>query len=123
MGTVLRFGVSMHKILSYLFICVGLCIIFFALQGAYRVFTGSGSAAAWVTFADLTLPSPGGEWVLPMQPVNTVINLLLFMVFMGFWLVAGARIAGIGCQLLKNERIYEALIRLKKTDEAALKKL
>ena len=107
---------KMHKILSYLLICVGLFIVLFALHGMYRVFVGGGAVFSLVNFADLTVQTQFGPMVLPMKQANLIANLLLFALFMGFLVAAGGKIAQIGCQLLKNERIYEALSKLKPQD-------
>ena len=106
-------GVYMHKILSYLLICVGLFIILFALHGMYRVFIGGGAVLTLVNFADLTVQTQFGPMVLPMGQASMIANLVLFSLFMGFLVAAGGKLAQIGCQLLKNERIYEALLKLK----------
>ena len=48
----------------------------------------------------------------------------LFALFMAFVVGVGGKLAGIGCQLLKNERIYEALLQLNTAQaaQAALSK-
>ncbi len=109
-------GDKMHKILSYLLICVGLFIILFALHGMYRVFVGGGAVLALVNFADLTVQTQFGPMVLPMKQASVIANLILFSLFMGFLVAAGGKLAQIGCQILKNERIYDALLQLKKED-------
>ena len=109
-------GVYMHKILSYLLICVGLFIVLFALHGMYRVFIGGGAVLTLVNFADLTVQTQFGPLVLPMKQASVIANLGLFALFMGFLVAAGGKLAQIGCQILKNERIYEALLKLKPQD-------
>ncbi len=104
----------MYKILSYLLLCVGLFIVFFALHGMYQVFIGGGAVFALVNFADLTVQTQFGPMQLPMQQASTIANLVLFGLFMGFLVAAGGRIAQIGCQLLKNERIHDAILKLNK---------
>ncbi len=114
----------MHKILSYLLLCCGILIILFALNSMYKVFITGGTVPVLVSFADLQLKTQYGLMSLPMAPVNTLANLMLFAVLMAFITTTGAKIAGIGCQLLKNERIYEALTALSKAPaEETIKKL
>lgn len=116
----------MHKILSYLFICVGTLLIFFSLVSMYHVFVDRQPAAPVVQLADMNLQTQYGIMLVPMQNVNTLANLGLFAVFMAFVLSAGAKLAGIGVKMLKNERICEALAELKLTEipsEENLKKL
>ncbi len=106
----------MYKIFSYLLLCVGLFIILFALHGMYRVFIGGGAVLSLVNFADLTVQTQFGPMVLPMQQASVIANLVLFALFMGFLVATGGKLAQIGCQILKNERIYEALLKLKSQD-------
>ena len=106
----------MYKILSYLLICVGLCIILFALHSMYRAFLGGSTILTLVNFADITIQTQAGPMVLPMKQASAVANLGLFALFMSFLVMVGGKIANIGCQLLKNERIYEALSKLKPQD-------
>ena len=106
----------MHKILSYLLICAGLFIVFFALHGMYQVFVTGATAPALVHFADLTLQTQFGPMQLPMQQANVIANLVLFALFMGFLVAAGGKIAQIGCHILKVERLYEALLQLKPSE-------
>ena len=50
----------------------------------------------------------------------------LFVLLMMFVLSAGAKVGNIGCNLLKNERIYEALLQLNRENPPSaqdLKKL
>ena len=62
---------------------------------------------------------------IPMQAANTLANMGLFAVFMLFVVSVGGKIASLGVQLLKNERIYEALLQLNKENltQDTLKKL
>ena len=103
----------MHKILGYLLICAGLFIVLFALHAMYRVFVGAGAVLALVNFTDLTLQTQFGPLVVPMKQTNLIANLGLFTLFMGFLVATGAKVAQIGCQILKIERIREALLQLK----------
>ena len=116
----------MHKILSYLFICVGVLLIFFSLISMYKVFVDRQPAAPVVQLADMNLQTQYGTMLVPMQNLNTLANLALFALFMAFVLSVGAKLAGIGTKMLKAERIREALLELKPTElpsEEKLKKL
>ena len=106
----------MHKIFSYLLLCVGLLLILFALKGMYGVFVTHQLAPAVVQFADLQLQTQYGPVTFPMVHVSTIANMCLFTLFMAFVAGVGAKIAGLGCQLLKNERIHDALLQLKQAD-------
>ncbi len=116
----------MNKIVGYLFVCVGVLLMFFSLISMYKVFVDRQAAAPVVQLADMNLQTQYGVMIVPMKNVNTLANLGLFAVFMAFVLSVGAKLAGIGTQWLKNERIHEALLKLKLTelpDEEKLKKL
>ncbi len=105
----------MHKIVSYLFICVGVLLILFAFNGMFKVFISHQAAPVLVQFADMQVRTQFGPMALPMQAVNTISNLALFTLFMAFVVGVGGKLAGIGCQLLKNERIHDALLQLSAT--------
>lgn len=117
--------VPVHKILSYLLLCAGILIILFALNGMYKVFINGEEVATIMHFADVTVQTKAGPMNLPMQSINTLANMGLFAVFMLFVMSVGGKIASIGVQLLKNERIYEALLQLNKENltQDVLKKL
>lgn len=116
----------MRKILGYLLVCVGLLLIFFSLISMYKVFVDRQAVAPVVQLADLTLQTAYGPLTVPMQPINQLANLGLFALFMLFVLAAGGKVAQVGTNLLKNERIYEALLTLNTANapsENTLKKL
>ncbi|MBP5403947.1 MAG: hypothetical protein J6Y17_02530 [Elusimicrobiaceae bacterium] len=103
----------MHKILGYLLICIGLFIILFALHAMYQVFINGGSVANIINFADLTFQTQVGPLQFPMQQTSLIANLGLFALFMGFLVAVGGKVASIGCQILKIERLRETLLQLK----------
>ena len=109
----------MHKIGSYLLICVGILVILFALNGMYKVFIVGETARALVQFSDLTIQTQFGPMNVPMQAANTIANLGVFALFMFFVMAVGGKLATLGVQLLKNERIYEALLQVKSSDISA----
>ena len=102
----------MHKILGYLLICTGVLLIFFSLIGMYKVFVDRHQTAPVVQLSDMNLQTQYGIMIVPMQNLNTLANLGLFALFMMFVLSTGAKLAGIGTNMLKNERIHEALLML-----------
>lgn len=103
----------MHKIFGYLLICTGILLILFALHSMYQAFINAGSVVALVNFQDLTLHTQAGPLQLPMQPTSLIANLGLFALFMSFLVAVGGKIAQLGCQILKIERLREALLQLK----------
>lgn len=117
----------MHKIFGYLLICVGVLFIFFSLLCMYKVFVDRQPTAPVVQLADMNLQTQYGIIAVPMQNINTLANLGLFALFMLFVLSAGGKLAGLGVNLLKNERIYEGLLALQNKSNApsaeSLKKL
>lgn len=104
----------MHKIFSYLFLCAGVLIILFALHNTYQVLFTDQSAPAILQISDVEIQTKIGPFQLPTSSFNTIANLTLFLLFMFFVVFVGGKIAGIGCQLLKNERIHDALLLLNK---------
>lgn len=114
----------MYKIFSYLLLCIGILIILFALHAMYQVGIGGQSVPALLQLADLQLQTKVGTVTLPSAWLNMLANMSLFALFMFFIATIGAKIATLGCQLLKNERIHDALLLLNKIpSEEVLKKL
>jgi len=98
-----------HKIVGCLLVCVGLLLILFAAVGMYKVFVGHQPVVAVVQLADMNMQSQLGTMVIPMSNLNTLANLGLFALFMTMLVIIGEKLASIGCNFLKIERIYEAL--------------
>jgi hypothetical protein len=114
----------MNKIFGYLLLCVGLLMIAFSVLSMYKVFVDRQPVAPVVQMKDVQIATQYGPLQLPMQAVNTLANIGLFAVFMLFILGAGGKVAGIGVNLLKTERLREALLlSQQKPDEETLKKL
>ena len=103
----------MYKILSYLLICIGLLLILFALYAMYQVFINGGSVATLVNFNDLVLNTQAGPMQFPMRETNVIVNLGLFALFMSFLVLVGGKITSTGCQILKIERLREALLQIR----------
>lgn len=108
----------MNKILGYLLICVGLLLMCFSLIGMYKVFVNRQAVPAVIQMTDMNVQTQYGYMGVPVTNLNTLANLGLFVLLMVFILSAGAKTAGIGCNLLKNERIHDALLQLSNTDKA-----
>ena len=106
----------MYKIFSYLLLCAGILIILFALNSMYHVFLQGQDVRMIVHFADLTVQTQAGPMNIPMEATNTLANMGLFALLMTFVMAVGGKIASLGVQILKNERIYDALAQLKKED-------
>lgn len=107
----------MHKIFGYLLIGIGLLFIMFAALSMYKVCVDRQPVAPIVQLADMNINTQYGIMQMPMQNVNTMANIMLFVAFMLFLVSAGAKLANIGNGLLKTERIYDALIQLKSKNE------
>lgn len=117
----------MHKILGYLLLCAGLFLIFFACVGMYKTFILKSPVPQIVKMSNVTAQTAQGHQVqIPMDGVNQLANTALFALLMVFLAGAGGRVAGAGINLLKVERIYDALSELdlqKKEDLETLKKV
>jgi len=100
-----------HKIIGYLLVCVGLLFILFAAISMYKVFVGHQPVVAVVQLTDMRMNSQFGTMVIPMANLNTLANIGLFALFMTMIVIIGEKIASLGCNFLKIERLYEALAR------------
>ena len=98
-----------HKITGYLLICVGMLLIFFSVVSTYKVFVNQQPIVPVVHLADMNMQTQLGVMVIPAENLNIIVNIGLFAVFVLLLISAGARIAALGCNLLKIERIYDAL--------------
>ena len=78
----------------------------------YKVFVDRQPTAPVVQLTDINLQTQYGNIVVPAQNINIIANLGLFALFMVFVLSAGGKLAGLGINFLKNERIYEGLLAL-----------
>lgn len=103
-----------HKITGYLLFCVGLLLMLFALISMYKVFVGQQPVVAVVQLADMSMKSQMGIMTFPMENFNTLANLGLFALFMLFIVTVGGKLALLGCNFLKIERLYEALAKNEK---------
>lgn len=116
----------MHKILGYLLLCAGLFLIFFACVGMYKTFILKSPVTQIVKMSNVTAQTAQAQIQIPMDGVNQLANAVLFAVLMVFLAAVGGRVAGAGINLLKVERIYDALSELdlqKKEDLETLKKV
>ncbi|MBQ9971346.1 MAG: hypothetical protein IJP25_04405 [Elusimicrobiaceae bacterium] len=114
----------MNKIFGYLLLCVGLLMIFFSVLSMYKVFADRQPVAPVVQMKDMQIATQYGPMQIPMQAVNTLANVGLFAVFMLFILGAGGRVAGVGVNMIKMERLREALLLSRqKIEDETLKKL
>ncbi len=115
-----------NKIVGYLFITVGVACILFALMGLYKVFIGGGAVLALVDLPDLSLKTQYGPLNIPLNGINPVLNIGLFALFMMCVMTAGGALGTLGVNLIKAERIHEALLKLnveQATSKEAAKKL
>ena len=114
----------MNKIFGYLLLCIGLLMMFFSVLSMYKVFVDRQPVAPVVQMKDVQITTQYGPMQIPMQAVNTLANVGLFAVFMLFILGAGSKMAGVGVNLVKTERLREALLlSQQKLEDETLKKL
>ena len=117
----------MHKIIAYLLIVIGLALMCFAFTGMYQTFVNKKPVVQVVTLKPLAFNTQYGSMQMDSGFVGPLINIGLFALFMMFLAMLGARIAGVGNQLLKTERLCETLENLRQEDvlshEKDIKKL
>ena len=106
----------MHKIIAYFLIFVGLVLMFFAFTGMYQTFVNKKPVVQVVSAKPLALSTQFGTLQADGTLVANVLNLALFALFMIFLAALGARVAGVGNQLLKTERICDTLQHLRRED-------
>ena len=115
-----------HKITGYLLLTIGLVFIFFAVVSLSKVFIGGDSVVQLVQLSGLPIQTQYGTFQIPLKEASLFINLGLFTLFMMCVMTAGGQLARIGVNLLKVERIHDALTSLSHENapsKEALKKL
>jgi len=94
----------------------------FAFTGMYQTFVNKKPVVQLVTAKPLALNTQYGAVQFDSAPIVHTLNLILFALFMMFLAVLGAKVAGIGNQLLKTERICETLETLRAQEALAHQK-
>jgi len=115
-----------HKITGYLLITIGILFILFAAVSLSKVFIGADPVVQLVQMPDWVIQTQYGPLQLPLKNISPLINLGLFALFMMCMISAGGQLAKIGTQLLKAERIHDALLKLtleQATQKQTVKKL
>lgn len=105
-----------HKILGYLLLLVGLTVMFAGFIGMYNTFVNRKPVLNVVNIQELQFKTQNGPVALPMNSLNGLLNISLFCVFMLFLATLGGKVALVGVNMLKVERIHDAILQLKKSD-------
>ena len=101
------------KIIGYILLFIGLCIILFAIVSAFSVFTGSKKppelfkikkSSEPVSIGGIEIP---GMEIIPVDYLNLSGNLLFYLLFMWLLLSAGGKIASIGVNMTKEIKFVE----------------
>ena len=99
----------MNKIFGYLLTLVGLGMIVFAVISMFHVFTGAQAPAALVSNLNLNVNTQYGQVGADTKDLIPIINLALHAILMFFIAATGAKVAGIGVNMVKVDAIAEAL--------------
>jgi len=110
----------MNKIFGYLLTLAGLGMILFALVSMFKVFTGAQQPVTLVPNFNLNFNTQYGQMGLDTKDLLPIINLMLHAMLMFFVAGAGARVAGVGVNLVKTDAVAEAL---RKNKDEEIKKL
>ncbi len=102
--------------MGYLLLFVGLAVLFFAFTGMYQTFVNKKPVVQVLNIQPLSVNTQYGTVQMNTAAVNQVLNLGLFSVFMIFLVGLGGKVAGVGNNLLKTERICETLQSLRAKD-------
>lgn len=99
---------------------VGLGIMFFAFTGMYQTFVNKKPVVQVLQLKPMSINTQYGAVQMDSGVVDQVLNLSLFALFMIFLAGLGGKVAAVGNNLLKTERICETLQTLRR--EGALRK-
>ncbi len=89
----------------------------------YKTFVLRAPVPGVVKMSSATLQTKQGPVTLPLDGLNALANAGLFAVLMLFLASAGGKTANVGVNLLKAERIYDALLELDLTQNLLLETL
>lgn len=106
----------MHKITGYLLLFVGLALMFFAFTGMYQTFVNKKPVVQVLQLKPMSINTQYGAVQMDAGLVSQVLNLSLFALFMIFLAGLGGKVAAVGNNLLKTERICETLKTLTRQD-------
>ena len=106
----------MHKIIGYFLLFVGLATLFFSFTGMYQTFVHKKPVIQVLQLKPVSLNTQYGAVQMDSAAVNQILNLSLFAIFMIFLTGLGAKVASIGNNLLKTERICETLKEMSLSD-------
>ncbi len=102
-----------HKIIGYLLLFVGLATLFFAFTGMYQTFVNKKPVIQVVQLKPLAVNTQYGAVEIQADVINQILNISFFVLFMIFLAGLGSKVAGIGNNLLKTERLCETLQSLR----------
>lgn len=115
-----------EKIIGYILIAVGLITIALAVNSVYKVFTGKDQPSNIMDLPAITLDMSsliGGDIspaqretinkqnpnlkteLFPAKSLNTPLNLVYHLIFMGFIVTVGFKVASIGTQLARPIKV------------------
>lgn len=103
-----------EKVTGYSLIVVGLLIIAYAGFSVFSVFTARAEAIELFQFKGVSIPlsalmeggaPPGVELpeieIFPAEVLNSTTNTLFYLLFMGFLVTVGAKVATLGINLVR----------------------
>ena len=95
---------------------VGLATLFFAFTGMYQTFVNKKPVVQVLQLKPLSVNTQYGAVQIQPDAINQILNLTLFALFMIFLVGLGGKVAALGNQLLKTERLCETLQNLKREE-------
>ena len=105
-----------NKIIGYLLLVIGLGLVFFAFTGMYQTFVNKKPVVQVLQLKPLAINTQYGRVEMQADVINQTLNFVLFALFMLFLAAVGSKVAGIGNNLVKTERLCETLLLLKRED-------
>jgi flagellar basal body-associated protein FliL len=97
--------INNEKLVGYILLIVGLCIMIYAIATAISVFTGSGGIPVKILEEKTTQGTSGGttspNFGDVMTPLFPMFNALIWLAIAFFLVAAGGRIVRLGIQMMK----------------------
>jgi hypothetical protein len=101
-----------ERMLGFTLLGAGMILIIIAIIGVYNVFTGSANPPEMFEIKNIAISIPAGSGIsiqpielLSQETASKFVDMTVWYILMLFILSAGAKIAGVGVQLLREIKI------------------
>jgi hypothetical protein len=102
------YEIKTEKVLGYILLGAGLLCVLITAYNVYTVFTGASAAPQIFKMDAIEIPATGNSpavVLMSAQNLDRLMGLALWYILMFFFLQVGAKIAGLGIQLIREIKV------------------